>query len=53
MNFEKWGNISKWVAIPVTTFFFLMVVLGLYLGVTGEQEFTFSNLPEESSQQAE
>ena len=45
MNYEKWGVVFKWIAIPATTFFFLMVLLGIYLGVTGQQEFTFSNAP--------
>lgn len=61
MNFEKWGVIFKWISIPLAAFFFFMVVLGIYLGVSGEAEFTFSNQPEEeipqlnqqSGQQAE
>lgn len=52
MNWEKWGSISKWVAISATAFFLLMVLLGLYLGLSGQQEFTFSNTPEESTQPA-
>jgi|SaaInlV_100m_DNA_5_1039725.scaffolds.fasta_scaffold10839_2 hypothetical protein len=51
MNFEKWGVIFKWIAIPVTAFFFLMIVYGIYLGVTGESEFTFQNSPEPEAQQ--
>ncbi|MBT5331433.1 MAG: hypothetical protein HOL48_06620 [Porticoccaceae bacterium] len=48
MNWERWGRVSKWVAIPATTFFLLMMLLGLYLGFSGQQEFTFSNQPDET-----
>jgi hypothetical protein len=51
MNLEKWGTISKRVAIAVTGFFLAMVILGIYLGATGQQQFTFSNSPEESAEQ--
>jgi uncharacterized membrane protein YukC len=51
MDFEKWSKIFKWIAIPLTAFFFLVIIWGIYLGVSGEQEFTFPNSQAESNQE--
>ncbi|GEM_PF-2293261 len=51
MNYEKLGKIFKWIAIPLTAFFFLVIVWGIYLGVSGEQAFTFPNSQQESIQE--
>lgn len=53
MNYEKWGRVAKWITIVIAGFFLLMVMLGIYMGVTGQQDFTFSNQPEEATEQSQ
>ena len=47
INFEKMGKVCMWITFPVMVFFFSVIVYGVYMGATGQQEFTLEK-PTES-----
>ncbi len=45
---KKLGRVSFWIGMIPMTFFMIVLIYGLYLGLSDQEKFTFTNSQEES-----